>query len=293
VSDAMTPTVSRRWLAAELRRLREKAGKTLDEVAGVLECSRAKVSRIELAQVSVHPREVEVILALYGAPPEEREELVQLARQARRKSWWWHDYRDLDQDWPRKQVAFVDYETAATSIRTYQTVLVVGLFQLEDYARAAIRTIRVDLSDEEVDRHVELRLKRQRLLEEENSPELWVVLDEGVLRRPIGGPDTMRQQLNFLSEVADHTKVRLQVLPYSAGEHPGLDGAFTIVGFSEGGFSEISEKDMIQLENTLSDQYLNDPNAVKRYIELFEGICENAYGTERSQDFILEVSKEF
>jgi len=290
VPDPPTPTVWRHWLAAELRRLREAAGKTLDEVADVLECSRAKVSRIELGQVRAHPREVEAMLAFYGVGPEEREELVELARAARRKGWW-HEFRDLDQD-GLKQVAFVDNETAATSIRTYQAVVVFGLFQTKDYARAVLRAVRLDLPEQEVERHVELRMQRQKLLDSEQLPRLWVVLDEAALRRPIGGRDTMRNQLNRLAEVADHPKVKLQALPYEAGAHAGLDGAFMILGFSESGFGDVTDKDVISLENTLSDQYLREPTALKRYIALFDAIARRAYGTERTIEFIGEVSKD-
>lgn len=214
------------------------------------------------------------------------------ARDARRKGWW-HEFRDLDQDSALKQVAFVDYETAARTIRTYQTALILGLFQTEDYARAVLRAVRLDLPDDEVERHVELRMQRQKLLGREEMPSLWVVLDEAAIRRPIGGRDTMRQQLNHLAEVADHSKVKLQILPNEAGEHAGLDGPFTILGFSESGFGDTTDKDIISLENTLSDQYLREPIAVKRYVALFEAICRRAYGTERTKEYILEVSKEF
>jgi transcriptional regulator with XRE-family HTH domain len=271
--------------------LRDDAGKTLDEVAVVLECSRAKVSRIERGQVRAHPLEVEAMLVFYGVAPQERKQLVQQARDARRKGWW-HEFRDLDQDSALKQVAFVDYETAARTIRTYQITVILGLFQTEDYARAALRAVRLDLPNEEVDRHVELRMRRQKLLGQEEMPSLWAVIDEAALRRPIGGRDTMRHQLNHLAEVADHPKVKLQALPYEAGEHAGLDGAFTILGFSESGFGDITDKDLISLENILSDQYLREPIAVRRYVALFERISQRAYGTERTKEFIEEISKE-
>lgn len=290
MTDPATPKVWRLWLADELRRLREDASKTLDEVADVLECSRAKVSRIELAQVGVRPLEVDAMLAFYGVSPEKRRQLVQLAREARRKGWW-HEYRDLDQESALKQVASVDYETAATWIRTYQTI-VLGLFQTEDYARAVLRAVRLDLPGEEVERHVELRMRRQKLLDQDTMPRFWVVLNEESLRRPVGGRETMRRQLDRLVEVADHPKVQLQVLPYEGGEHPGMDGAFMVLGFSNLGFEGTSERDMILLENTLSDQYLREPIAVKRYLELFEAICDLSYGTDRSKEFIAEVSKE-
>jgi hypothetical protein len=292
MSDSSTPLVWRRWLAAELRRLREKADKTLDEVAAELECSRAKVSRIELAQVGVHPREVEAMLTFYRVSPQERDELVRLAREARQKGWW-HEFRDLDQDSGPKQVAGADYETAATSIRTYQAQVVFGLFQTKDYARAVLQAIRLDLTDKEVDRHVELRMKRQKLLNQREQPDLWVVLDEAVLHRTIGGVATMSGQLNRLSEVAEYPRVRLQILPCAAGQHAGLDGSFMVWGFSELGFSGTTDKDLITLENTLSDQYLQDPVAVDRYVALFNAICQEAYDVEQSKKFIADISKEF
>lgn len=286
MSAPPTPTVWRRWLADELRERRERAGKTLDEVAELLECSRAKVSRIELAQVSAHPREVEAMLTFYEVDPQERDQLVKQARDARRKGWW-HEYRDLDQDLGLKQVAFIDYETAATSIRTYQALVIFGLLQTEQYARALFRAIRLDRSDSEIDRQVELRMKRQALLDRPESPELWVVLDEAALRRPIAGRVGMSRQLQHLSELADHPRIKLQVLSYQAGEHAGLDGSFEILGFSGP-----MDRSTVHMENSLSDQYLREPSAVRRYTELFEAICKKAYSPEETKEAIKRIGKE-
>jgi transcriptional regulator with XRE-family HTH domain len=286
MSTPPTPTVWRLWLASELRQLREGAGRTLDEVAELLECSRAKVSRIELAQVSVHPREVEAMLTFYGVDPEKRNQLVKQAREARRKGWW-HEYRDLDQDLGLKQVAFIDNETAAASIRVYQALVIFGLLQTEQYARTVFRALRLHRSDKEIDRQVELRMKRQLLLDRAESPDLWVVLDEATLRRPIGGRHVMNGQLQHLSALADHPKIRLQVLPYQAGEHAGLDGSFTILDFAGA-----VQKTTIHMENSLSDQYLREPDAVNLYIELFEAICAKAYSLEETKEAIERVRKE-
>lgn len=286
MSAPPTPTVWRLWLASELRQLREHAGKNLDEVAELLECSRAKVSRIELAQVSVHPREVEAMLTFYGVGPEQRDQLVKQAREARRKGWW-HEYRDLDQDLGLKQVAFIDNETAAASIRAYQALVIFGLLQTEQYARAVFRALRLDRSDKEIDRQVELRMKRRSLLDRAESPELWVVLDEDTLRRPIGGREVMRGQLQHLSALIDHPKIKLQVLPFQAGEHAGLDGSFTILDFPGA-----VQKTTIHMENSLSDQYLREANAVKLYTELFDAICAKAYSPEESKEAIDRVRKE-
>jgi hypothetical protein len=248
------------------------------------------VSRIELAQVGVRPLEVEAMLDFYGVSQEKRDQLVHLAAEARRKGWWWHEFRDLDQDPGSKQVESVDYETVATSIRTYQTI-VFGLFQTDDYARAILRAVRLDLSHEEIEHHVAFRMRRQRLLDQAEQPRMWVVLDEGALRRPIGGRDTMRRQLDHLVEVTDHPKVQLQILPYEAGAHAGIDGSFTILGFSESGFAETSERDMIALENAVSDQYLRESTAVSRYLARFEAICRVSYGVDRSKELIAEFGK--
>lgn len=288
--DPATPTVWRHWLADELRSLREDASRTLDEVAEVLQCSRAKVSRIELGQVGVRPLEVEAMLSFYGVSPEKRQQLVQFAAEARRKGWWWHEFRDLDQEPASKHMEYVDYEIAATSIQTYQTI-VLGLFQTADYARAVVRAVRLDLSDDEIERHVAFRMRRQRLLDQDELPELWVVLDEGVLYRRVGGHKTMQRQLERLLEVADHPKVHLQVLPFDAGEHAGIDGGFTILGYSGLGSAGTSDRDMIVLENALSDQFLRESIAVRRYLAMFEAICQAAYGSDRSKELIAEVGK--
>jgi Domain of unknown function (DUF5753) len=158
------------------------------------------VSRIELGQVGVRPLEVEAMLSFYGVSPEKRQQLVQFAAEARRKGWWWHEFRDLDQEPASKHMEYVDYEIAATSIQTYQTI-VLGLFQTEDYARAIVRAARLDLSDEELERHVAFRMRRQKLLDQDELPELRVVLDEGsctdasVGARPCSGNSSATSEL--------------------------------------------------------------------------------------------------
>ena len=192
-----TPTGRRRRLGAELRRLREEAGLTIDQVAEVLECSQSKVSRIETGQVSATPRDVRDMLALYRVSDAQREAMVQIAREARQPGWW-QKFVDVPDGVP----AYVGLETAATSIDIYMSVIVPALLQTADYARAVIGAVRPDLPRAEIDRRVELRLRRQALLDQDHPPALRVLLDDTVLRRPVGGEAVMAAQRRRLLEDA-------------------------------------------------------------------------------------------
>ena len=211
-----TPTGRRRRLGAELRRLREEAGLTIDQVAEVLECSQSKVSRIETGQVSATPRDVRDMLALYRVPDAQREAMVQIAREARQPGWW-QKFVDVPDGVP----AYVGLETAATSIDVYMSVIVPALLQTADYARAVIGAVRPDLPGAEIDRRVELRLRRQALLDQDHPPALRVLLDDTVLRRPVGGEAVMAAQRRRLLEDAARPAVTLQVLSTRPGPTPG------------------------------------------------------------------------
>lgn len=280
-ASSVSPTVRRRRLGIELRRLREAVGLTIDQVAKELECSESKVSRIETAHVRATARDVRDLLEIYGIDGEQRDELIQLARQAREKGWWHEAYSDL----PVR--ALVGLEDAATSIRTYLDQLVPGLLQTEDYARAVIHAIRPDLTREETERRVELRMARQRLLDRTDSPTLWAVLDEAVVRRPVGGAKVMRSQLERLIEASTLPRVTLQLLPFSAGEHIGMDGSFTIVGFRDP-----ADPDVVYLEHTLSDLYLEDSEAVRQYALLFDHLRADALSPDDSVTFFAKVAEE-
>jgi hypothetical protein len=266
--------------------LRESAGFTLDDVTMYLECSRAKLSRIERGEVGVHPLEVEALANIYGVASKERADLVQVARDARQKSWW-HGYRDLAQD----SLILIDYETAATSVWTYQPAIVFGLLQTEDYARAVLRMVEFDCEDAVIERRIDLLIRRQTLLDQGERPNFSIVLDEAILRRPVGEPETMRMQLDRLIEAADHPKVRLHILPFQVGEHPGLNGAFTIFRFSQGGPWELTDRCMVTKEHGLGYQILHEPE-VNRYIQLSERISNQTYDTEDSRTYLLQLRGE-
>jgi transcriptional regulator with XRE-family HTH domain len=256
-----TPTGRRRRLGAELRRLREDAGLTIDRVAEALECSQSKVSRIETGQVSATPRDVRDMLELYRVSEAQREAMVQIAREARQRGWW-QKFVDVPDGVP----AYVGLEAAATSIDVYMSLIVPALLQTPDYARAVIGAVRPDLPAKELDRRVELRVnRRQTLLDQERPPALRVLLDDTVLWRPVGGPAVMAAQRRRLLEDAARPAVTLQVLPLEAGAHAGMDGPFTIFGFPAA-----AERDVVALDSAADALYLESPEDLRRYRRVFE-----------------------
>jgi transcriptional regulator with XRE-family HTH domain len=271
-----TPTNRRRRLGAELRRLREASGLTIDRVAEVLECSQSKVSRIETGQVSATPRDVRDMLELYRVDPARREAMVQIAREARQRGWW-HKFVDVPDGVP----AYVGLETAATSIDVYMSLIVPALLQTADYAKAIIGAVRPDLPRTELDRRVELRMSRQALLDRDDPPELRVLLDEAVLQRPVGGPAVMAAQLRRLLEDAERPAVTLRVLPIATGAHAGMDGPFTIFGFPAP-----AEPDVVALDSAADALYLEGPEDLRRYRRVFERLLPAALPPEESTAFI-------
>lgn len=268
------PTVQRRRLGIELRRLREQAGKTIDEVARVLECSDSKVSRIENGQVSASPRDVRDMLEYYGVEEERREELVEFARTARKKGWW-EAYSETD------AVPLVGLEVAAQSILSYEAMVVYGPFQTEGYAQALIHAHRPDISPDQVRRRVEFRMARQDILMRNSLPRVEAILEECALRRPVGGRKTMHGQLRRLIEVSTLPTVTLRVLPLDVGEHAGMSGAFTVYRFAEG-----TDPDVVYLEHTASDLYVESPDQVERYSSAFDRLRASAMSPRRSTSFL-------
>ena len=271
-----TPTGRRRRLGAELRRLREAAGLTIDKVAEELECSPSKVSRIETGQVSATPRDVRDMLGLYRVDDARREAMVQVAREARQRGWW-QKFVDVPDGVP----AYVGLEAAATSMDVYMALLVPALLQTPDYARAVIAAVRPDLPPSEIDRRVELRLRRQGLLDQERPPRMRVLLDDTVLRRPVGGPAVMAAQRRRLLADADRPAVTIQVLEVGAGAHAGMDGPFTIFGFPAP-----AERDVVALDSAADALYLEGPEDVARYRRVFELLLPAARSPEDSAAII-------
>lgn len=277
-----SPTVRRRRLGLELQRLRKDAGLTIEQVAAALEVSDSKISRIETAQVGATPRDVRDMLALYRVPGQQRDWLMQLAREARKKAWWQQRFGNLP------AVTIVGLQAAATSLRSYAPLVVPGLLQNRDYSSVVLSAIRPDLAPAEVEQRVELRMAGQTLLEQEGSLQIRAVIDEAAVRRTIGGPEMMRAQLERLIQAADLPNISLRVLPFTAGEHAGLDGQFDIIGFEED-----ADPDVLYLENTTRDLYLSDADAIRRYTMVFDHLEAAALGASESKEFLTSVVAAF
>ncbi len=210
------PTVLRILLGTQLRRLRTEKGISREDAGYEIRASHAKISRLELGQVSFKERDVADLLTLYGVTdPEERESLVALARQANNPGWW-HKYSDVLPSWFE---VYVGLEEAASIIRSYELQFVPGLLQTEEYARAVVMLGHGDAPGDEIERRVALRMKRQRRLTEPGAPKLWAVVDEAALHRPLGGTGAMRRQIEHLIDMATLPNVTLQIVPFAKGGH--------------------------------------------------------------------------
>ncbi|MEV0391815.1 helix-turn-helix domain-containing protein [Polymorphospora rubra] len=280
MTERRSPTVRRRRLGAELRRRRDDAGVTIEMVAERLDCSSSKISRIETGHTSATPRDVADMLAIYGVVGPEGEELVQIAREARQKGWW-HPYSTV------LTGAYVGLEAAAHSVRAYEQQVVPGLLQTGDYAKAMIRSARPDITAEEVERRVRVRLQRQSLLTQDDPIEVWVVLDEAVVSRPVGGDEVMRAQLARLVEAADLPNVTLQILPFEVGAHAGMDGTFTILDFAEA-----RDPGVVYAENATGGLFLEKAEELRKYVFIFDHIRAAALRPEESVAAIAKLAEE-
>jgi transcriptional regulator with XRE-family HTH domain len=283
-ADAQGPTVPRMLVGIELHRFREAAGISPEQAAYEIRASRSKISRMENGLVRFKERDVTDLLTLYGITDEQiRGRLVTLARQASTPGWW-SKYGDIMADWFE---SYLGLETAASVIRTFELQFVHGLFQTEDYARAVTLLGHTGSSDEEIDRRVSLRLKRQDLLASPTPPQVWSVLDEGALRRPVGGRQVMRAQLSHLAEVARMRHVSIQVVPFDRGGHAAAGGSFTVLRFSE---PEVP--DVVYLEQLTSALYLDKHEDVDHYMEVMNHLSTEALTPVESTRFITDMSQE-
>jgi len=278
------PTALRITLGAQLRRLREASGLTTEEAAEAIRATHSKISRLERGRSGAKQRDVADLLSLYGVNGEaEREEMLMLARQATAPGWW-QQYGDV---LPRWLELYVGLEEAASIIRTYEVQFVHGLMQTEDYARAVILIANAHAPAAEVDRRVSMRMRRQRLLTRPGAPELWAVLDEAALRRPIAGPDVMRAQLEYLLQLTDLPNVTLQIVPFRAGPHAAAGGPFTILRFPEPDLP-----DVVYLEQLNSALYLDQPSDVTDYVTIMDQLCVQAETGAASKDILRALVEE-
>jgi hypothetical protein len=261
------PTVQRLVLGGHLRRLREEAGMTTERAALSIRGSHSKISRMEHGRVGFKERDIADLLTLYGVGPgDEREALLRLAQEASTPGWW-QGYSDILPHWVEP---YFGLEAAASFIREFELQSVPGLLQIEGYARAVIRLGNLP-SEEEVVRRTQARISRQEILRRPDPPKVWAVLDEGALRRVIGGPQVMKAQLRHLIEMCDHPSVTLQILPFSAGAHRAMGGPFTILRYTEPDL-----RDVVYIEQLTSALYLDKPTEVDAYLEVIEDVSLQA-----------------
>lgn len=285
MSDGHSPTVRRRRLGMELRRLREASGLMIEDVAKHLECSMSRVSRIETGKSVARIRDVRDMLDLYAVgDQEQREQLLTLAKEAQQRGWWTEYEAVLSAGLD----TYVGLEASAASIRSFQTHLVPGLLQTEEYARALIRATRRTESLENVDRMIALRSRRQTMLANSDYLEMWAVIDEAVLRRPIGGLAVMRAQLTRLLEAGDLPSVTIQVLPFARGAHAGVDGAFTIIGFPDP-----TDLDVVYVDCPAGNIFLEKEKDVRRHTTWFDHLRAAALPPDESAEFISAAADEY
>lgn len=277
------PTVLRILLGSQLRMLREVKGITREEAGYAIRASGSKISRMELGRVSFKERDITDLLKLYGVDEDETATLVALAVQANSPGWW-HKYGDVLPDWFQ---VYVGLEEAASLIRLYEVQFVPGLLQTADYARAVVRLGQPAASPEFIERKVSLRMGRQELLTKPGGPRLWAIVDEAALRRPIGGKEVMRAQLEQLILATEEPQVTLQVMPFRSGGHAAEAGAFTIMRFPEPDLP-----DVVYLEQLTSALYLDKRDDVEKYTEVMERLSVESESPERSVNILSGMLEE-
>jgi transcriptional regulator with XRE-family HTH domain len=276
------PTVPQRALAAALERHREAAGLSFRDVAASMEWSETKVWRIETARVTVSPGDIRELARLYGIDDAGTEALVQLARQAKRPGWW----KGMSQVLPEGFSVHLELESTAATIRRYDAQWVPGLWQTEDYARAILGASSFIRTPEQIERQVQVRMRRQQILSraDPKPPVLWAILDEAVIRRVVGGRAIMRSQLERLSEVSGDRDVTLQILPFTAGAHAADYGSFALFDPSDPAFPVTASTDR-PAGNLIED----NPEDIHRYTQMFDHLRASSLGPAESGAVIGEA----
>ncbi|MDR3082571.1 MAG: helix-turn-helix transcriptional regulator [Streptomyces sp.] len=283
MASNVNPTVRRRRLGQELRRLRELKGMTAEEVAERLLVSQSKISRLENGRRSISQRDVRDLCGVYEVEDQRVvDSLMEMARDSRQQGWW-HAFGDIPYS------VYIGLETDAESLRVYEPQIVTGLLQTRAYAEALIQGALPETSPADIDKRVEVRIRRQQRIAAENNPlRLWVVLDEAALRRVVGNREVMREQLDHLADMSRLPHVTVQVLPFDVGAHPGLNGQYAILEFADAADSSV-----VYLEGVTSDLYLEKAHDVQKYAVMYEHLRAQALNVEDSRQRIIAMAKEY
>ncbi|MCY0932045.1 helix-turn-helix transcriptional regulator [Streptomyces sp. H27-H1] len=275
------PTVRRRRLGAELRRLRLASGLTSTQVAEQLLISQPKISHLENGRRVIKPRDVRDLCALYGVTdPQVVDSLMRAAGESDRQGWW-VAFGEVP------YAVYIGLETAAASIRTYEPLVIPGLLQTPAYAAAVIAETIPQATPEQIATRLEVRLRRQSRAHHPARPfRLWVVLDESALRRVVGSPQIMSEQLEFLNRLGAQPHITVQVLPHSAGAHPGISGQFSILDFTDA-----PGPGTVYLERFTSDLYLEKRSDVEHYSVMYEHLQAKALNPDSTRHFITRAAE--
>jgi transcriptional regulator with XRE-family HTH domain len=280
-----SPTVRRRRLRYELRRLRLAHGLTIEQVQERSggDIKAPSISRWENGERSVRPTDLRLLLDIYDVQGERRETLLTLSRQAKERGWW-QSYASAIPEWFQ---VYVGLEAEAALIHEYAAELIPGLLQTPDYYRAFLRAAPAAADEDEAERKIEVRTARQERLTGEDLPDYWAVLNEAVIRRVVGDAEAMRKQLDHIAQVAALPHVNVQVLSFGAGVHPAMDGSFSILGFPEA-----TDPDVVYLENQAGSLYLEEEAEIDRYARMFSHLIAKALDPEESRRMIARVARD-
>lgn len=277
------PSVRLRRLAAQLRELREAAGLTQEDVAERTGKDRSTISRIETAQGRPHRASVIQILDLYGVGEPRRGELLTLLKEAGQRGW----MRSYQSEIPDVYSDYISFEDEARSISNYESLFVPGLLQTEAYARSQIRGTLPNVTEQEVEVRVAARMDRQAVLLKEEAPKLWAIVDEAALRRLVGGRDVMCGQVARLLDARSLPNVTVQVVPFGAGAHPGMDGSFVILDFPDG-----DDQSIVYVESAAGGLFLEEVAEIRRYMLMFEHLRAAASGLDATAALLQAIASE-
>ncbi|MDX2546126.1 helix-turn-helix domain-containing protein [Streptomyces sp. WI04-05B] len=283
MASNVNPTVRRRRLGQELRRLREQKGMTAEEVAERLLVSQSKISRLENGRRSISQRDVRDLCGVYEVEDQRMvDSLMEMAKDSRQQGWW-HAFGDVPYS------VYIGLETDAASLRVYDPQVIPGLLQTRPYAEALITGALPETASSDIDNRVQVRLRRQeRITAVENPLRLWTVLDEAALRRVVGNKLLMREQLESLVEQSQLPHVTVQVIPFEMGAHPGLNGQYAILEFPDAADSSV-----VYIEGVTSDLYLEKAQDVQKYSVMYEHLRAQALNVDQSRQFIADLAKEY
>ncbi|MBE1586322.1 helix-turn-helix domain-containing protein [Nonomuraea angiospora] len=279
------PTALRILLGSQLRKLREAKNVTREEAGHLIRGSESKISRMELGRVGFKERDVADLLTLYGVVDKQaRSAVLDLVATANEPGWW-HRFNDVLPTWFQ---AYVGLEEAAARIRTYEVQFVPGLLQTKEYARAVVTAGSAGIGAEEISRRVDLRLERQRMFDRQDGPVFWAVIDEAALRRPIGGVEVMRAQIEHLIDLMRQPKITIQIMPFSFGGHSAEGGAFSVLRFPD-----TDLPDVVYVEQLASALYLDKREDVDRYTEVMERLCAVSTTPDETVELLRTIADEF